>query len=78
MTKKQYSALTIGLSYGLDRTCRSLHHSKSERHDFEQRCPAEARHQLEMDVAYKVLSELNTELNTELNMKNADAFKATE
>ena len=74
MTKKQHRALAVGLSYGLSKTCRSLHHSKSERHNFEQRCPAEARHQLEMDVAYKVLSELNTELNT----KNADAFKPTE
>jgi hypothetical protein len=74
MTKKQHKTLIVGLSYGLSRTCRNLHHSKSEQHDYTQRCPAEARHQLEMDAAYKALKELNTELNT----KNADAFKPTE
>jgi hypothetical protein len=74
MTKKQFSALQLGLSYGLSRTCCTLHHSKAEQHNFYQKCPAEARHQLEMDAAYKVLSELNTQLNT----KNADAFKPTE
>ena len=59
MTKKQYSALTIGLSYGLNKPCSSLHHSKSERHDCTQKCTAEARHQLEMDAAYNALRELN-------------------
>lgn len=64
MTKKQHRALIVGLSYGLSRTCRSLHHSKSEWHDYTQRCPAEARHQHEMDAAYEALKELNTQNKT--------------
>jgi len=71
MTKKQYSALTIGLSYGLNETCLSLHHSKSERHEFGVSCPAEARHQREINAAYQALKELNTKLNTELPAKTA-------
>lgn len=55
MTKKQHRALIIGLSYGLNKTCKDLHHSKSERHDYTQRCPAEARYELEMKAAYDAL-----------------------
>jgi len=72
MTKKQHSALTIGLSYGLNETCRSLHHSKSERHEYGAACPAEARHKREMNAAYQALKELNTELNTKLPTKTEE------
>lgn len=67
MTKKQRKALTVALSYALHKSCKDLHHSKSERHNWNQLCKAERRYFLEMQSAYNALKELNTELNIELN-----------
>ena len=64
MTKKQHKALAVGLSYALHKSCKDLHHSKSERHNWNQLCKAERRYFLEMQSAYNALKELNTELNT--------------
>ena len=60
MTKKQHKALTVALSYALHKSCKDLHHSKSERHNWNQLCKAERRYFLEMQSAYNVLKELNT------------------
>ena len=67
MTKNQHKALAVALSYALHKSCKDLHHSKSERHNYNQLCKAERRYFLEIQSAYNVLKELNTELNT--NMK---------
>ena len=60
MTKEQHKALAIGLSYGMHKTCKDLHHSKSEQHDYTESCKAEARHFVEIKAAYDALKQLNT------------------
>ena len=76
MTKEQHKTLAIGLSYGMHKTCKDLHHSKSERHEYTQKCPAEARHQLEMDAAYKALQILARDIQTDDGVVNACLIEA--
>ena len=65
MTKKQHKALTVALSYALHKSCKDLHHRKSERHNWNQLCRAERRYFLEIQSAFNVLKELNIKHNCE-------------